>query len=112
MYLNDIFLSKESNTYCQGMYISWYPPGCFCVYGFSSWCLPGVHPACRVLHVVLELCRMAFHLSGVVVALHLDNTSAKANLCNLLQLDIFEHISLSQIRTRIWLSVLFWALVE
>ena len=28
------------------------------------------------------LCRMAFHLSGKVVALHLDNSTAKVYLCN------------------------------
>ena len=28
------------------------------------------------------LCRMAFHISGKVVALHLDNSTAKAYLCN------------------------------
>ena len=30
----------------------------------------------------MMLCRMAFHLSGKVVALHLDNSTAKAYLCN------------------------------
>ena len=32
--------------------------------------------------VAMMLCRMAFHLSGKVVALHLDNSTAKAYLCN------------------------------
>ena len=32
--------------------------------------------------IVMMLCRMAFHLSGKVVALHLDNSTAKAYLCN------------------------------
>ena len=32
--------------------------------------------------VTMSLCRMAFHLSGKVVALHLDNSTAKAYLCN------------------------------
>ena len=30
----------------------------------------------------MMLCRMAFHLSGKVVVLHLDNSTAKAYLCN------------------------------
>ena len=30
----------------------------------------------------MMLPRMAFHLSGKVVALHLDNSTAKAYLCN------------------------------
>ena len=32
--------------------------------------------------IAMMLCRMAFHLSGKVVALHLDNSTAKAYLCN------------------------------
>ena len=32
--------------------------------------------------ITMMLCRMAFHLSGKVVALHLDNSTAKAYLCN------------------------------
>ena len=32
--------------------------------------------------VAMILCRMAFYLSGKVVALHLDNSTAKAYLCN------------------------------
>ena len=32
--------------------------------------------------VAIMLCRMAFCLSGKVVALHLDNSTAKVNLCN------------------------------
>ena len=32
--------------------------------------------------VTIMLCRMAFHLSGKVVAFHLDNSTAKAYLCN------------------------------
>ena len=32
--------------------------------------------------VALMLCRLAFCLSGKVVALHLDNSTAKAYLCN------------------------------
>ena len=30
----------------------------------------------------MMLCRMAFHLSGKLVALHLDNSTPKAYLCN------------------------------
>ena len=32
--------------------------------------------------VAIMLCRMAFHLSSKVVALYLDNSTAKAYLCN------------------------------
>ena len=32
--------------------------------------------------IAMMLCRMAFHLSGKVVALHLDNSTAKAYQCN------------------------------
>ena len=32
--------------------------------------------------IAMMLCRMSFHLSGKVVALHLDNSMAKAYLCN------------------------------
>ena len=32
--------------------------------------------------IAMMLCRMAFHLSGKVVALHLDSITAKAYLCN------------------------------
>ena len=32
--------------------------------------------------VAMMLCRMAFYLSGKVVALHLDNNTANADLCN------------------------------
>ena len=32
--------------------------------------------------VAMMLHQMAFHLSGKVVALHLDNSTAKAYLCN------------------------------
>ena len=41
------------------------------------------HTALQELQAVaMMLCRMAFHLSGKVVALHLDNGTAKAYLCN------------------------------
>ena len=41
------------------------------------------HIALQELQAVsMMLCRMAFHLSGKVVALHLDNSMAKAYLCN------------------------------
>ena len=41
------------------------------------------HIALRELQAVaIMLCRMAFCLSGKVVALHLDNSTAKAYLCN------------------------------
>ena len=32
--------------------------------------------------IAMMLHRMVFHLSGKVVALHLDNSTAKAYLCN------------------------------
>ena len=42
-----------------------------------------VHIALQELQAIaMMLCRMAFHLSGKVVALHLDNRTAKAYLCN------------------------------
>ena len=36
----------------------------------------------KLQEVAMILCRMAFWLSGKMVALHLDNCTAKANLCN------------------------------
>ena len=42
-----------------------------------------MHITLQELQVVaLMLHKMAFHLSGQVVVLHLDNSTAKANLCN------------------------------
>ena len=42
-----------------------------------------VHIALQELQTVaMMLCRMAFHLSGKVVAWHLDNSMTKAYLCN------------------------------
>ena len=47
----------------------------------GSWCR--AHIALQDLQVVaIMLHRMAFHLSGKMVALHLDNGTAKAYLCN------------------------------
>ena len=51
--------------------------------------VPGQVPCVRA-HIALQelqavaiiLCRMAFYLSGKVVALYLDNSTAKAYLCN------------------------------
>ena len=41
------------------------------------------HNAVQELQAVaMMLCRMALHLSGKVVALHLDNSMAKAYLCS------------------------------
>ena len=41
------------------------------------------HIAFQELHTLtMMLCRMAFHISGKVVNLHLDNSTAKAYLCN------------------------------
>ena len=43
----------------------------------------GAHIALQELQAIaMMLCRMAFCLSGKVVALHLDNNTAKAYLCN------------------------------
>ena len=43
----------------------------------------GAHIALQELQaVVIMLCRMAFCLSGKMVPLHLDNSTAKAYLCN------------------------------
>ena len=53
------------------------------VSGAWSGSLARAHIALQELQAVaIKLCRMAFHLSGKVVALHLDNSSAKAYLCN------------------------------
>ena len=53
------------------------------VNGAWSGSLCRVHIALQELQAVaIMLCRMAFCLSGKVVALHLDNSTAKAYLCN------------------------------
>ena len=53
------------------------------VSGSWSGSLCKAHIALQELHAVaIMLCRMAFCLSGKLVALHLDNSSAKAYLCN------------------------------
>ena len=53
------------------------------VSGAWSGSLCRAHIALQELQAVaIMLCRMAFHLSGKVVALHLDNSTAKAYLCN------------------------------
>ena len=45
-------------------------------------CLGLILPCRNLQAVAIMLCRIAFHLSGKVVALHLDNSTAKAYLCN------------------------------
>ena len=53
------------------------------VSGAWSGSLSRAHVALQELQAVaIMLCRMAFHLSGKVVALHLDNSTAKVYLCN------------------------------
>ena len=53
------------------------------VSGAWSGSLSRAHVALQELQAVaIMLHRMAFHLSGKVVALHLDNSTAKAYLCN------------------------------
>ena len=53
------------------------------VSGAWSGSLSRAHIALQELQAVaIMLCRMVFHLSGKVVALHLDNSTAKAYLCN------------------------------
>ena len=53
------------------------------VSGASSGSLSRAYIALQELQAVaVMLCRMAFCLSGKVVALHLDNSTAKAYLCN------------------------------
>ena len=42
----------------------------------------GLIPLQELQAVVMMLCRIVFCLSGKVVALHLDNSTAKAYLCN------------------------------
>ena len=55
----------------------------FSVSGAWSGSLSRAHIALQELQAVaVMLRRMAFHLSGKVVALHLDNSTAKAYLCN------------------------------
>ena len=58
--------------------------------GYLYWLVvPWLVSLCRA-HIALQelqavammLCRMAFCLSGKVVVLHLDNSTAKAYLCN------------------------------
>ena len=52
------------------------------VSGSWSGSLCRTHTALQELQAVaMMLCRMAFHISGKVVALHLDNSTAKAYLC-------------------------------
>ena len=54
------------------------------VSGTWSGSLSRAHIALQELQAVaVMLCRMAFYLSGKVVALHLDNSTAKAYLCKL-----------------------------
>ena len=53
------------------------------VSGTWSGSLSRAHIALQELQAVaVMLCKMAFHLAGKVVALHLDNSTAKAYLCN------------------------------
>ena len=53
------------------------------VSGSCSGTLCRAHIALQELQAVaMNLCRMAFCLAGKVVALHLDNSTAKAYLCN------------------------------
>ena len=53
------------------------------IHGAWSGSLYRAHIALQELQAVaIMLCRMAFHLSGKVVALHLDNSTAKVYLCN------------------------------
>ena len=53
------------------------------VIGSWSGSMCRAHIALQELQAIgMMLCRMAFHLSGKVVALHLDNSTAKAYLCN------------------------------
>ena len=53
------------------------------VNGAWSGSLCRAHIALQELHAVaIMLCKMAFWLSGKVVALHLDKRTAKAYLCN------------------------------
>ena len=53
------------------------------VSGFWSGSMCRAHIALQELQAIaMILHRMAFHLSGKVVALHLDNSTAKAYLCN------------------------------
>ena len=55
----------------------------FALSGFSSVSMCRAHIALQVLQAfAVMLCRMAFCLSGRVIALHLDNSTVKGYLCN------------------------------
>ena len=45
-------------------------------------CIGLILPCWELQAVAMMLCKMAFHISGKMVALHLDNSTAKAYLCN------------------------------
>ena len=63
--------------YCQGSGLP------LSVSGSWSGSMCRVYIALQELQAIaMMLCRMAFHLSGKVVALHFDNSTAKAYLCN------------------------------
>ena len=47
----------------------------------GSLCMAHI-PLQELQAIAMMLCRMAFCLSGKVVALHLDNSTAKSYLCN------------------------------
>ena len=55
----------------------------FSVSGSWSGSMCRAHIALQELEAItMMLCRMAFQLSGKVVALHVDNSTAKAYVCN------------------------------
>ena len=80
--LPDVVIATDATPTHWAFYIqgSWLP---LSVSGAWSGSLSRAHIALRELQAVeIILHRMAFHLSGKVVALHLDNSTAKAYLCN------------------------------
>ena len=80
--LPDVVIATDATTtlwalYFQGLGLP------LLISGSWSGSLCRAYIALQELHAVaMMLCRMAFHLSGKVVALHLDNSTAKAYLCN------------------------------
>ena len=80
--LPDVVIATEATpTHCAFYFQGSVLP--LSVSGAWSGSLCRAHIALQELQAVaVMLCRMAFCLSGKVVALHLDNSTAKAYLCN------------------------------
>ena len=75
--LPDVVIATDATFLFSGIWVT------LSVSGSWSVSLYRAHIALQELQAVaMMLCRMAFCLSGKVVALHLDNSTAKAYLCN------------------------------